>query len=424
MQERLLHFIWQNKLFNTKDLKTIDGNDLQIIEFGKYNKDGGPDFWHAKIKIDDIILIGNIEIHVNTSDWKKHQHQHDRKYDTVILHVVYFNDETAITIPTLELNSLIPKILLDKYEAMMHQSEILICKNLLNEVDTFTIENWKERLVIERLERKSNEILTNLKKNNNDWEKTCYHLLGKYFGSHINKEPFELLTHYLDYKILLKHQDNIFQMEALLYGVAGFLNKDFVEIYPRTLKQEYRFLKQKYDLKEVREHHWQLFRIRPISFPTIRLAWFAQVLQQMPLMHKIISNETHELLENTDVSVYWQQHYIFDKLCKPTSKHLGHEFKATLIINVFAPIIFAYGRFLNDEKYIENAIDLLYKIEAEQNTKTHVFNHANLPQISAFDTQAMIELHDCYCTQKRCLECGIGNKILRMQNTTSFSNIH
>lgn len=424
MQERLLHFIWQNKLFNTKNLQTIDGSILQIIDFGKYNKNGGPDFWNAKIKIDDVILVGNIEIHINTSDWNKHKHQHDKKYDTVILHVVYFNDIPENNIPTLELNGLVPKILLDKYEVLMHQTETLICRNLLNEVDNFTIENWKERLVIERLERKSNDVLSSLKNNNNDWEKTCYQLLGKYFGSHINKEPFELLTQFLDYKILLKHQDNIFQLEALLFGVAGYLNKDFVETYPRELKQEYRFLKQKYNLKEVREHQWQLFRIRPVSFPTIRLAWFAQLLQKMPLMQKIILNDTGEILENISISDYWQHHYVFDKLSKPKYKQLGNEFKFILMINVFAPIVFAYGKFIHDNIYFDKAIAMLSNIAQEQNIKTHVFNDTVIMQKTAFDTQALIELHDNYCIHKKCLDCSIGNKILRLQNTTTYSNIY
>lgn len=423
MQERLLHFIWQNKLFNTKNLETCCGSQLQIIDFGKYNNDGGPDFWNAKIKIDDVVLVGNIELHIHASDWKKHLHQKDKKYETVILHVVYFNDDESLNMPTLQLNGLVSTILLDKYEMMMYNQETLICKNLIHEVDNFTKDNWKERLVIERLERKSDDILSKLQLNNIDWEKTCYQLLGKYFGSHINKEAFELLTEYLDYKILLKHQDDIFQMEALLFGVAGFLNKDFVEIYPRELKQEYHFLKQKYSLKEVREHHWQLMRIRPISFPTIRLAWFAQVLQQMPIMQNVISPNATKILDDIDVSEYWNEHYVFDKLSKLKSKKLGNEFKNIIHINVFAPILFAYGRFTQEERFIDQAIDLLCNMEPEVNTKTHIFDEVNLLQKNAFDTQALIELNDNYCSKKRCVECGIGHKILRMQNTTALSNI-
>ena len=417
MKERLLHFIWQNKLFNTKNLKTVNGNNLQILDFGKYNKDGGPDFWNAKIKIDNIILVGNIELHIYASDWKLHKHEQDKKYNNVILHVVYFNDVSIPQLPALELNGRIPTILLEKYETMMLSKQTLICENLIGCIDDFTLENWKERLVIERMDRKSNEILENLKLNNNDWEQTCYQLLGKYFGSHINKEPFELLTHFLDYKILLKHKDDIFQLEALLFGTAGFLNKDFVEIYPRALKEEYLFLKSKYDLKQIHEHHWQFLRIRPVSFPTVRIAWFAKIIQQMPLLNSILeSNGENNFLEKIDVSAYWNEHYILDKLSKPRSKILGEEFKSILKINVFAPILYAYAKFSGEERYQNKAFELLYKTPNETNTKTKIFEQAISSQRHAFDTQAIIELHDKYCTHKRCLECSIGHKILRTNN--------
>ena len=195
-------------------------------------------------------------------------------------------------------------------------------------------------------------------------------------------------------------------------------------IFKIKSKQEYHFLKQKYNLKEVREHHWQLMRIRPISFPTIRIAWFAKVLQQMPLMQNIISSNAFNILDDIDVSEYWNEHYVFDKLSKIKSKKLGKEFKNIIQINVFAPILFAYGRFTQEEKYIDNAIDLLCNIDPEINTKTHIFDEINIQQKTAFDTQALIELNDNYCSKKRCVECGIGHKILRMQNRTALSNIH
>jgi len=423
MQERLLHFIWQNKLFNTKDLKTLNGSELQILDFGKYNTDGGPDFWNAKIKIDDVILIGNIELHIHASDWKLHKHEQDKKYNNVILHVIYFNDEPVSNLPSLELNGRIPAVLLDKYEDMMLSQKDLICENLFDTIDEFTFENWKERLVIERMERKSAEILENLKLNNNDWEQTCYQLLGKYFGSHINKEPFELLTRFLNYKILLKHKEDVFQLEALLFGVAGFLNKDFVEIYPRELKQEYEFLKHKYDLKQIQEHHWQFLRIRPVSFPTIRIAWFAKVMQQMPLLNTILeSKEENHFLDNIEVSEYWNEHYVLDKLSKHKSKTLGEDFKSILKINVFAPVLFAYGKYRNDDSYTDKAFQLLYQIHGESNTKTKVFESTKFKHENAFDTQAMIELYDNYCTRKRCLECAIGHKILRTNNPELIAN--
>lgn len=423
MQERLLHFIWQNKLFNTRDMQTVNGSKLQILDFGKYNNDGGPDFWNAKIKIDDILLIGNIELHVYASDWNLHKHHHDKKYNNVILHVVYFNDIPIQELATLELNGRIPVILLHKYEKMMLAEKSLLCQNVAEAIDDFTMENWKERLVIERMERKSAEIWEILNQHNNDWEQACYQLMGKYFGSHINKEPFEMLTRLLDYKTLLKHKEDIFQLEALLFGVAGFLSKDFVEIYPRELKQEYLFLKHKYELHQMQEHHWQFLRIRPVSFPTIRMAWFAKVLQQMPMFNTILeSDEASRLFDDIAVSEYWQTHYVPDKLSKHKSKSLGSEFKDILIINVLAPLLYTYGRFSGQEKYVDRAFDLLYKTAHEANSKTRIFEQAGWQQRHAFDTQAMLELNEHYCTRKRCLECSIGHKILRSNNVEVLSN--
>ncbi len=424
MQERLLHFIWQNKLFNAKQLKTHDGSHLEILHFGQYNKDGGPDFLNAKIRVDDIILVGNIELHIHASDWKLHKHQRDKKYDTVILHVVYFNNEKESAIPVLELNGRIPVILLEKYETMMQSKQELICRHMSHEVDDFIIEKWKERLMIERLERKSNEILRQLQRNNNDWEQTCYQLLGKYFGSYINKEPFEMLTRSLDYKILARHSDNTMLIEAMLLGVAGLLDKDFIEIYPRALKQEYHFLRQKYNLPQMQGHQWQFMRMRPVSFPTIRIALFAQLMQYQPLLQMILEHQYMNILDNINASGYWSYHYVLDKRSKPRLKAAGSDFKRMLQINVFAPVIYAYGKYNNEEKYIDKALTLLYDLPKEENAKIRIYHEAGWKHDNAFDTQALIELHDNYCVVKKCLECTIGHKILKTSNSIQLTNNH
>ncbi|HNM31428.1 MAG TPA: DUF2851 family protein [Chitinophagales bacterium] len=413
MKEQLLHFIWQYKLFNTKDLQTTHGTSLQILDFGRYNKDAGPDFWNAKIKIDDIILVGNIELHINASDWITHKHNNDKKYNNVILHVVYNDGSINIDIPTLQLNGRIPPILLERYENMMQLQQPVICLNQAAAVDDFTVEKWKERLLIQRLERKSDGIFQELQNANNDWEHVTYTLLGKYFGSHINKEAFEQLTHRLDYKILLKHADNLMQIEALLLGTAGLLNKDFVEQYAIELKREYHFLKHKYQLQQMPEQYWQLLRIRPISFPTIRIAWFAQLLQRFPLFQQILKNEIFDFLEDISGSEFWETHYVLDKISTPKNKKMGKAFKDVLKINVFAPLLYAYGKYTNDNKWIDKSILLLSNTQAEANHKLIEFTKTKWTQNNAFDTQAMMELYDQYCTQKKCLECSIGHKILK-----------
>jgi hypothetical protein len=412
LKEQLLHFIWQHKLFNTKDLRTSDGLSLQIIDFGKYNKDGGPDFVNARILLDGIILAGNIELHVHASDWLLHKHQNDRKYNSVILHAVYVND-VMLEMPTLELNGRISSILIEKYESMMLSRDELICRHMIHTVDAFTLDNWRERLVIERLEHKAESILFNLSANNNDWEQTCYQLCARCFGSPVNKEPFEMLAQLLHYKILRKHSESKFQTEALLFGTAGLLEMDFEEEYPVALKKEYNYLKHKYKLQRLEMHQWQLLRMRPVAFPAIRLAWFAKLMRKMPLFDKIIGSEyADDLLCDIEASAYWKTHYVFDKQSKYNSKFLGNAFRDLLRINFFAPLLYAYGRSKDEEKYIEKAFAWLQETPAEQNAKTKLFNKS-LEMSHAFHTQAVIELYDHYCTRKRCLECSIGNKILR-----------
>lgn len=303
------------------------------------------------------------------------QHQYDRKYNNVILHVVYFNDDEALQLPTIQLNGRIPVILLEKYESMMLSKQELFCEHMLDGIDSFTLENWKERLVIERLERKSDEILVSLKEHNNDWEQTCYRLLAKYFGSHINKEPFESITRLLDYKIVLKHSNDSFQIEALLFGVAGLLNKDFVEIYPRELKAEYHFLKQNIAFTTAGTSV-AVFAYATGFISTIRLAWFAKVVQQMPLLTKILMMKDEDFfIDNIEVSDYWNQHYIFDKLSKLKLKSIGDDFKSIIKINVVAPILYAYGKSCGEEKYKDKAFDVLYKSTGEENTKTKKYTN-------------------------------------------------
>ncbi len=412
MKEHLLHYIWRNKLFNVKALTTTVCANLEIIDFGSYNKDGGPDFLNAKIRIDDVILAGNIELHVKASDWKLHKHDADKKYANIILHVVYFDDmETGL--PTLELNGRIPPLLLQKYIHLMSAEGELACANQLNSIDSFTLHNWTERLVIERLERKSKIIRHTFSVNHNDWQETTYQLFGKYFGAPVNKASFESLTALLPYKIISRHSSGLFQLESLLFGVAGMLDRDFTDSYPISLKKEFSFLRYKYQLRSLDSHQWQFLRMRPISFPTIRLSLFSALLQRTPLFERILQpSSTHEFLEEIEVSPYWNSHYLFDKpsLIKP--KLLGKVLGNSLRINVVAPLIYTYGVIHAERKYMEQALALLAAIPAEQNARIQIFTTAHWFPESAYSTQAMLELNEYYCTRKRCLDCAIGNKIL------------
>lgn len=414
MRESLLQFIWQFQLYNRKELRLTNGQELTVLDAGKWNSDGGPDFINAKIMIDDLLFIGNIEIHTHAADFRKHKHHLDDKYKSLILHVVYFDDDTTLNLPALELNGRIPYLLLNKYETLQKNTAKVLCKYSLEHIDPFLLYHTKESMLFERLEKRSTLIFAMLQKNHNDWEAITYQLMGKYFGAHLNKDAFEELTRRLDYKVLQKHGGNIFQLEALLFGTAGFLNKDFIDCYPRALKTEFEFLRSKYNLRPLAEYHWQFSKIRPISFPTIRLLFFITLIQHFPLFQKIVDAENYEqFFSPTKQADYWNTHFVFDKQSAFQPKEMGPEFINSIYINVFVPILYAYGKFNNDEKKIEKAVYLLNEIKAESNSKVHHFPKEVFSVETAFDSQALIELLDSYCLTKKCLQCKIGHKLLR-----------
>lgn len=413
MKENLLHFIWQNKLFNMRGLCTSSGMPLQIIDAGRYHCNGGPDFQQASIRIEDVILVGNIELHVRASDWYQHGHELDRKYRNVILHVVYFND-VATGLPTLELNGRILPSLLERYESMMLSKDVLICRPMLKSLDVITLEKWKERLLVERLERKAMLVRADLLACRNDWEQVCYRMFAKYFGGPVNGEVFEQLTRLLPLRILFKHKHDRLQAEALLFGTAGLLDADLEETYPQQLQQEYRFLRHKYQLRSLDAQQWQFLRMRPLSFPTIRLAWLAGLCAQMPFFSKLIAmDDAVEIVKEIRMDSYWETHYVMGKPSKHKSKLPGAEFRSAIAINVLAPLLYAYGSYTGEMDHIEKALSLLERTTAEDNHKTRPFREEVWACRNAYHSQALIELHDHYCRGKRCLDCAVGHRILK-----------
>src|ERR1051326_5066589 len=247
MQEEFLWHIWKFRLFDNRDLQTVSGEEIKIIKVGEHNSDSGPDFFNARIKIGGTEWAGNVEIHTNASDWHKHKHTTDKAYNNIILHVVHEADEKLFRkggeeIPTLELKDRIPQEVYGKYLQLKSSKDWMPCEKQIASVDKFTLnnwlDNWLDRLLVERLERKSKTITDSLKQNKNNWEETFYQMLARNFGQKINSEPFELLAKALPVSVLAKHKNNLLQIESLLFGTAGMLEKDFKDDYPNELKKE------------------------------------------------------------------------------------------------------------------------------------------------------------------------------------------
>ncbi|HBF87893.1 MAG TPA: DUF2851 domain-containing protein [Bacteroidales bacterium] len=420
MTEDFLQFIWKNKLFSLENTVAETGEKIQIISVGEQNLDSGPDFFNAKIKIDDTIWAGNVEVHVNSSDWNLHKHSQDKAYGNVVLHVVYNYDKEILQFNNEKLTTFKLKfddIFYEKYDEFKNDKSSIHCRDDFKKVDSFILENWITRLVVERLERKTADINLLLEKSKNNWEEIFYQVIGRSFGFKINSFPFEQLTSSIPINILAKHKNNLFQIEALLFGQAGFLDEEILDEYYFKLKKEYLFLKSKYKLTPIQKHLWRFMRTRPANFPTIRIAQFAKLIfQSSKILSKIIETNTTDELKtffDVDTSDYWKTHFNFGKESYAKDKAIGESSVNSIIINTIVPFMFIYGKHKDDESIQQRALSILTEILPEKNAIITEWKQSGAKVKNAFYSQAYIQLSNEYCRFNKCLNCQIGNSIIR-----------
>lgn len=425
MSESFLHYVWQFQYFNKTGLTTTEGEPLQIFSTGNRNIHAGPDFFQARLKVGEMEWVGNVEIHIQSSAWYDHHHNNDAAYDNVILHVVWNNDKPVTrndnsVIPTLELKSKVDEKLILNFKRLVNSPERIPCNAHLASVNDVTRFSMLDKALLERLEKKASVVCEMLKRNNNDWEETCYQLLFKNFGFNVNADPFLQLAKALPYKILMKHADKLLQLEAFLFGQAGFLedaaNDD---TYYQMLKREYSLLHQKYQLGERKllKSQWRFLRLRPANFPTIRLAQLAALLHgQKNIFSKIVSqtsvNDLRALFSVTQ-SEYWLQHFQFFKQSKDEIAALGEQSIDTIIINTVIPILAAYSKVKDDFNLMHRVVDILQSLPAENNAITRSWNAVGWHAKKAFDSQALIEQYNNFCTKRRCVDCVIGSSLIK-----------
>lgn len=414
--ERLLQFIWQFQYFNKDGLKTVDGNRLQILNVGALNKNQGPDFLNARIKINDTHWAGNIELHIKTSDYLLHKHDADINYKNIILHVVWMHDDDSLMhIPTLELQPLVSSVMLHKYASLESNQNFIPCAEMLPALSALGWMKWKERLLIERLEMRTNHISELLTLSANHWEAVFWWLLAKNFGYKVNAELFEAMAQSVPVNVLAKHKHQQIQLEALLMGQANLLKPSYEDDYAKLLYREHSFLTKKYSLKQTAVQPLFL-RMRPANFPTIRLSQLAALIYKSThLFSQILHAEklsTVKQLFDVSANDYWHYHYRFDELTPYKPKQLGEDMIHNIIINTIVPVVFAYGK-VNDVGSLKTkALEWLQQIPAESN---HIITNWKKYILvnAAFDSQAVLQLKKNYCKEKRCLECAAGNAILK-----------
>ena len=423
--EDFLHYVWKFRLFERADLQTTDGAELEVFSAGMHNSDSGPDFQNARIRVGDTVWAGNVEVHISSSDWQRHGHTTDDSYSNVILHVVYKDDRPLILpngrhVPTLELQNRIPDDLYNRYHNLVFGNQTIIpCEANIGSVDSLTMHNWLTRVLVERLEKRSAAVIDALNINRGDWEETFYQFLAANFGFKTNALPFELLAKSLQQITLAKHKNNPLQIEAMIFGQAGFLNGDLKDEYPLKLKSEYEFLKKKYKLIPIENHLWKFMRLRPQNFPTIRLAQFAAlVVHSNHLFSKVLEIKDVKALRNLfseiKVNPYWEDHYRFDVESAPSSKNMGPASIDILLLNTLALFLFSYGKHNQIQHYINRCLKLLEHLPNENNKIITDFATLGVKIDTAFESQALLELKNNYCNYKKCLHCGVGNKILKL----------
>jgi len=422
MTEALLHIIWKYKLLGQTRFKGSQLEDIEIVSVGEHNQDSGPDFFNSKIRINDIFLAGNVEIHVKTSDWLKHSHQNDKSYDNLILHVVYEHDiellqNQQFNVSVLELKKYLNPSLINTYQSLESSKYPIACGKAISSVTDLFWKSWMDRLAISRLEQKTNYINQLYSYCKQNYEEVLYILLCRSFGFKINQDAFEMLGKSLPYSVLKKYTDNEVQVEALLYGVAGFLDELFEDDYPKQLQNEFEFLKHKHQLVPLKKEIWKFSKTRPSNFPTIRIAQFACLIRNQSSLYHFLEKQP-QLVEiedffNVGTTTYWNQHFMFDTVSTFSFKHIGKTATHLIIINTIIPYLFFISQHQSNDFLADYALDLLAQLPPEINYKTKEFAALGIKTENALESQAQLYLYDHLCSKKECLKCHVGEFLLK-----------
>ena len=431
MGEDFLQFVWKFRLLDKDSLHTTDGEELEIVSPGTHNRDAGPDFTGAKIRIGNVLWAGNVEIHVRASDWLLHRHQNDKAYDSVILHAVAIADATVTranneTIPVIELKY--PKSIEEKYRELADSSLDIPCRQHLSAIADFKIKHWLTRMSAERLEHKAEYIAELLRQTRGDFDRVFCQLLFRYFGFKVNSVPFELLAQGAA-AVARKYCSSLLSTEALLFGQAGFLDDALDgDAYYNSLQTEFRFLKTKHELRPMDKSLWKFARLRPYNFPTLRIAQMAALLHRCDNLFDAVLRasdlrEHTALFEDVRASEYWDTRYVFGKAsAKALPKRIGHTAAELIALNVTVPFIFAYASHRGDDDLREKALNLLEQFKPESNAIIRDWASAGIIASSASESQALLHLYSQYCIPKKCLQCAVGAGIVKLKENQDGRN--
>ena len=418
--EQLLHYVWKHKIFSLKELKTTTGQQVEVIDTGLANTDAGPDFFNAKLKLDGVLWIGNIEIHERSSDWFKHGHHADTGYNSVILHIASEID-TEISrsngerIPQIQL--ICPEAVRTNYKELLETDSYPPCYRIIPSLPPFTAHSWMSALQMERFEQKATLLNERLKRCQGNWEDAFFITLARNFGFGLNGDAFETWAHRLPFRAVDKHRNDLFQIEAIFFGQAGILEDSDGDGYYLRLKKEYTYLQHKFGLIPMDASLWRFLRLRPANFPHIRIAQLACLYHRAyGLLSRIMETETlqgvRDILKR-GTSEYWLTHYTFGGSSPSRPKTLSNTSLDLLIINTVVTFLYAYGLHKGNRVLCARAGSFLEELKAENNYITRMWEQCGMKASNAADSQALIQLKKEYCDKKKCLYCRIGYEYLK-----------
>ena len=418
--EQLLHYVWKHKIFPLKELKTVTGQQLEVIDTGLSNRNSGPDFFNAKIKFDGVLWVGNIEIHTSSSDWMKHGHHTNAAYDNVILHVATNIDavvkrSNGDSIPQLQLDC--PEQVRKNFDELISTDSYPPCYRIIPTLSSFTVHSWMSALQMERFEQKNAQLIERLRLCNNHWEDAFFMTLARNFGFGLNGDAFETWAKVIPLRAVDKHRDNLFQVEAIFFGQAGILADPEGDEYYMKLKREYEYLAHKFGLTPMDVTRWRFLRLRPNNFPHVRIAPLACLYYRTygllsQLMEKETLKDVRDLLRG-GTSEYWLTHYTFGGSSPSRPKTLSESSLNLLIINTVVTFLYAYGLHKGNERMCTRATAFLEELKPENNYIIRMWSECGLKVSHAGDSQALIQLKKEYCDKKKCLYCRIGYEYLK-----------
>lgn len=421
LPESFFHFLWKYRLLYYP-LKSICGENIEVIHPGIHNNDAGPDFQYARLRVGNTLWAGNIEIHVRGSEWFRHSHEKDPAYNNVILHVVAEHDQIAVNqagqeLLTLSIANRFNLNLLERYREISESLSWVPCSRLIKKVEPIIKMGLVHSMAIQRLHEKASIIAQDLKAAKMDWEECCYITISKQFGARINSPQFEMLSRSLSVRILMKYHADLFRIESLLLGQSGLLHSSYREHYPKKLRKEYNYLAGKHRLTPMPGYLWKFLRLRPASFPNLRIAQLACLYEANQSLLQVIleTNELGSLIElfSTSASEYWDTHYVFGTKSSHKKKVFGRNSVCLMLINAVIPLLHLYGSEMNKPELCDRAISFLEKLPPENNAIIRRWKESGSSAYNSLETQGLLQLKKSMCDHKRCLECSVGHALLK-----------